>query len=286
MYQRTYPALIVLLIALFSGCGQKPPARQNRYVILSPEVAEIIAAIEGVGNIVGVTEECNYPLELITIARVGKFGLIDREKVISLDPSIIFTTGLEQGMITDDLRRMGFRVEMIYPRSLDEMLSCIRKVGRIISKEKEGNALADDLSAQIAQIKERNKDLLRPRVYLEIYRDPLMSVSDASFVGQLIETAGGDNIFETLERDYARIRAEDVIKAMPDIMICYSHDPLTAVLSRMGWQDIPATRQQRIYYEEDIDPDLIQRASPRIIMGLQQLEILFENWRRGSAEKR
>ncbi len=286
MRQRSYPALIVLLIALFSGCGQKPPAGQDRYVILSPEVAEIITAIEGVGNIVGVTEECNYPPELLTITRVGKFGLIDREKVISLDPSIIFTTGLEQGAITDDLRRMGFRVEMIYPRSLDEMLSGIRDIGRIISKEKEGNALADDLSAQIAQIRDRNKDLLRPKVYLEIYRDPLMSVSDASFVGQLIETAGGDNIFATLERDYARIKAEDVIKAAPDIMICYSHDPLTAVLSRMGWQVIPAIRQRRIYFEEDIGPDLVQRASPRIILGLQQLEILFENWRQRSAEKR
>jgi len=285
MYRRHFPALLIMLFVLLSGCSQKQPASPNRYVILSPEVAEIITAIEGVGNIIGVTEECNYPHELSGIEKVGKFGLIDLEKVISLNPSIVFTTGLEQSVISEDLRRMGFRVEEIYPQSLDEMISGIRHIGRIIDKEQEGNALADDLSAQIAQIKERNKDLSRPRVYLEIYRDPLMSVSDASFVGELIETAGGDNIFETLERDYARVKAEDVINASPDIMICYSHDPLSAVLSRMGWQDIPAIRQRRIYYEQDIDPDLIQRAGPRAVLGLQQLERRFEKWRQESQAK-
>ncbi|MBM4403390.1 MAG: ABC transporter substrate-binding protein, partial [Candidatus Cloacimonetes bacterium] len=277
--------LLVSLILVLTGCGQNPSASQDRYVILSPEVAEIIHAIEGADNIVGVTEECTYPTALRSVTRVGKFGLIDREKVISLNPSIIFTTGLEQGAITDDLRRMGFRVEVFYPQSIADLITGIRDIGRIIGKDKEGNAVADELSAEIAQIKSRNQDLSRPQVYLEIYRHPLMSVSDASFVGQLIETAGGDNIFATLERDYARIKAEDVIKAAPDLMICYSHDPLSAVLSRMGWQNVPAIRHQRIYYEADIDPDLIQRAGPRIVAGMRQLERLFDDWRQKTGAK-
>ncbi|MCK9331976.1 MAG: ABC transporter substrate-binding protein, partial [Candidatus Cloacimonetes bacterium] len=123
------------------------------------------------------------------------------------------------------------------------------------------------------------KDKRRPTVYLEIYRDPLMSVADDSFVGELIELAGGNNAFDRLERDYSRVKAEAIIQANPDIMICYSHDSLQNVLNRKGWARIPAIAQKNIYFEKDIDPDLIQRAGPRILEGLRQLDEIFENWR-------
>ncbi|MCD8479712.1 MAG: hypothetical protein LRZ88_05475 [Candidatus Cloacimonetes bacterium] len=57
-----------------------------------------------------------------------------------------------------------------------------------------------------------------------------MSVADNSFVGELIEIAGGDNVFDRLERDYSRVKAEDVILAKPDIIICYSQDSLANIL--------------------------------------------------------
>ncbi|MCB5269350.1 MAG: ABC transporter substrate-binding protein, partial [Candidatus Cloacimonadaceae bacterium] len=116
-------------------------------------------------------------------------------------------------------------------------------------------------------------------VYLEIYRDPLMSVSDKSFVGELIEIAGGNNVFDTLERDYSRVNPETVIAAKPDIMICFSQDNLPNILSRKGWQVIPALQDSMIFFEDSIDPDLIQRAGPRIIEGIMALEKIYEHWR-------
>ena len=107
-----------------------------------------------------------------------------------------------------------------------------------------------------------------------------MSVSDKSFVGELIELAGGDNVFDTLERDYSRVKAEQVIQANPDIMICYSHDTMENILARKGFSRIPAIRTRSIYFEEDINPDLIQRAGPRSIQGIRELARIFEEWRR------
>ena len=102
-----------------------------------------------------------------------------------------------------------------------------------------------------------------------------MSVSDQSFVGELIELAGGDNIFTELERDYSRIKAEDVIRAAPDIIICYSQDSVDNIKKRMGWQNIPAVQNNRIYFEKDLNPDWILRAGPRCILGARRLQEIF-----------
>jgi len=68
---------------------------------------------------------------------VGNFGAIDKEKVISLEPSIVFTTALEQDAIAADLRKLGIKVVSSYPKGLDKMLSEITRLGEIIGKEAE-----------------------------------------------------------------------------------------------------------------------------------------------------
>ncbi len=266
--------LAALLIA--SACGKGDQTSEGmRVVVLSPEVAEIIAALDGASLLVGVTRECDHPASLTQIPQVGNFGAVNKEAILALKPDLVFTSALEQEALAADLEKMGLRVKRIYPQKLDDLPLAVREIGGLIGKEPEAKALADSLDEGIAAMRAKTAKAARPKVYLEIYRDPLMSVSDASFVGEVIETAGGDNIFSVLERDYARVKAEDVVQAKPDIIICYSRDSLDSILARKGWQDIPAIRNRRVYFERDLDPDLIQQATPRTLQGLNRLNRLL-----------
>ncbi|MCB5259689.1 MAG: helical backbone metal receptor [Candidatus Cloacimonetes bacterium] len=278
---RVRPFYILLLIAVFmlASCKGKPAQKKGKYVVLSPETAEIIAALGAVDEIIGVSKECSYPPALKSKEIVGDFGAIDKEKVLNLSPQIVFSSGLEQEAIALDLKKLGINVYESYPQTVREMLDEIIKIGNLIGRDAQASALRDSIQIELDRIVQANKDTRRPTVYLEIYRDPLMSVADDSFVGELIELAGGNNAFDRLERDYSRVKAEAIIQANPDIMICYSHDSLQNVLNRKGWARIPAIAQKNIYFEKDIDPDLIQRAGPRILEGLRQLDEIFENWR-------
>ena len=269
--------LLMLLAGLIVGACAKEEAEQGqmRIVVLSPEVAEIIAALDGTQYLVGITKECDYPSELCQIKQVGNFGSVNKEAILALKPDLVFTSALEQESLTRDLEKLGLKVKQIYPKKLDDLPRVVQEIGSMISKTPEANALADSLRRGIAEMRAQTAGVTRPRVYLEIYRDPLMSVSDASFVGELIETAGGDNIFSILERDYVCVSAEDIVKARPDIIICYSHDSLESILARKGWQDLPAIRNGRVYFEADIHPDLIQRATPRVLEGMKRLNRLF-----------
>jgi iron complex transport system substrate-binding protein len=125
-------------------------------------------------------------------------------------------------------------------------------------------------------IQNYNKFTNLPRVYIEIYGNPIMSVSDESFVGELITFAGGNNIFPKLPRDYSRINPEEVINNDPEIIILtYPGMTKEQVVQRKGWEVITAVKTGRIYTTSDIDPDVILRASPRIIEGLAGLIRIF-----------
>ncbi len=275
-----YSGVILIILSTLFSCHSPKQDSAGRYVVLSPEVAEIIVALGAIDAIVGVTQECSYPLELQDKEIVGNFGAVKMESVMNLDPEIVFTSALEQEAIAEDLRKLGIRVESSYPKSLAEMQTEITRIAGIIGREAKGRELVKSLAEQIEKVKSMAEGHPVPKVYLEIYRDPLMSVANNSFVAELINTAGGQNIFETLERDYSRVKAEDVINANPDIMICYSQDSLSNILSRKGWGNVPAIKNQMVFFEGDLDPDLILRAGPRSIVGMIHLHELYKLWER------
>ena len=281
MKRQTSLILMVICVMLLS-CQKSQKREQGGLVVLSPEVAEIICALGAEDQISAVTAECDYSPSLADKPKVGSFSAINKEAIIALKPRLVFSSALEQGAFGAELSKLGIKVEEVYPTSLQALSHEIKRIGGLIGREAQADSLNSRMQKSIAEIKATAGGNPRPKVYLEIYRDPLMSVADTSFVGELIETAGGDNIFRSLERDYARVKAEDVIAARPDIMICYSQDSLANIKSRKGWQDIPAVRNGRIYFEDSIDPSLLQRATPRCIEGMQKLQELIGQWRKGN----
>jgi len=274
---KSYFSLLSILILLITSCNS--PQKKSeipRYIVTSPEVAEIIAAIEGTENIVGITSECTYPEKLKTKTKIGTFGKVDFEKIIALEPDIVFTSALEQDAIAFELEKLNIKVVQIYPKSLSEMLNSIREIGKQLDEIRKANFVADSLQTQITHLTNSSNSTSFPTVYIEIYGNPLMSVSDSSFVGELLNISGGKNIFPELPRDYSRIKPEKVIEANPEIIIL-TYPGITAkqVQNRKGWEVISACKTGKIYTAEDINPDLILRASPRIVDGIKKIQELL-----------
>jgi len=269
---------IFFALIFLAGCSKTEQQTGDRYIITSPEIAEIIYLLEGVDNIVGVTIECDYPVKLQEIEKVGNFGKVDFEKIISLAPTIVFTSGLEQELLTTELEKLQIPTAQFYPKSIDDMISSIREIGKLIGAEKRAGFVADSLQTEIEKISQ-NCGVDPPTVYVEIYNTPIMSVSDRSFVGEVVQKAGGNNIFAELPRDYSRVKVEDVINADPEIIILTCPPEVTAesIKIRKGWEVISAVKNDRIYTALDINPDLIIRATPRVIEGMKILQKIFKD---------
>ncbi len=274
-YLRMPLAVCLMVLFVVSSCVDAENYNdQPRLVITSPEVGEILYLLQGTENVVGVTREVNYPEAFAELPQVGRFGAVSLERIIELNPTLVITSGLEQQQLAGELGKIGINTLVVYPLSLSQMLDSIEQVANELHIPDRGKAVRDSLEA-IINSKVSPQDP-RPRVYVEIYGNPIMSVSSESFIGEVISIAGGENIFPSLPREYSMIRQEKVIAANPQIIII-TYPGVTAehIKNRKGWSQIEACRYDRIYTLDEINPDLLLRAGPRVVAGIEMLQAIF-----------
>jgi iron complex transport system substrate-binding protein len=246
-----------------------------RYISLAPATTEILFALGLDEEIVGVSSYCDYPAKTKEKDKFGTFSDPNIEKVLSLKPDIVFATGLEQAPAVIRLEKLGIKVCVSDPKNIEELLQSVNEIGRITHKEKEAGELVVQMQKRIEVVKEKAKGVpkeKRPRVFIEIWHDPLMTAGPGSIVNEILGLAGGENIAYDAPRAYSRFSAEVIIKRNPQVIILgyMSKENTNKLVSkRLGWQDISAVKNKRIV--SNINPDLILRPGPRLVEGLEEI---------------
>ncbi len=128
----------------------------QRIVSLSPSNTEILFAL-GLGDkVVGVTDFCDYPEELLSkidageIQRVGApWPSFSLETIVSLDPDLAFAVGETVPDYVNDLEGLGIPVVILQPHDIDDILQDIELVGEITGKETEAEELIDGMEAHM-----------------------------------------------------------------------------------------------------------------------------------------
>jgi iron complex transport system substrate-binding protein len=110
------------------------------------------------------------------------------------------------------------------------------------------------------------------KVFLQIGEAPIVTVGKGSFADNLIDLAGGENIARNEKKMYPRLGMEEILKRSPEVILISSMNPKgdyrRSLQEWSRWKVIPAVRNGRIHL---IDSDLIDRPSPRIIDGLEEI---------------
>ncbi|MCP4231390.1 MAG: cobalamin-binding protein, partial [bacterium] len=232
---------------------------------------EILFAIGAGDKVVGDTVWCDYPPEARELPHIGDFSNVDIEKVASLDPDLIIATGLEQERIVKQLERLEVPVVVFFAGDIESALSSFERIGALVNEEENAAVLVTDLRDRLDEAKSKNgriPDGERVSLFLEVSNEPLMTVSDGSFVDDMITIAGAENVGAGLPRPYSRIDPESVIAANPDVIII-AHSAATAetVENRPGWSEMSAVKNDRVY--DGVDEDILFRAGPRFIEGIE-----------------
>jgi len=252
----------------------------QRIISLAPSNTEILFAL-GLGDkVVGVTKFCNYPPEAKEKPKVGEFApqTINMEKIIALEPDLIFATGGIQKPLIPKLEEKGLKVVVLDPKNLAEVIEAINLVGKICGKEAQAAKIAEDMENRIKAIADKTNKLSqkeRPRVLYILFAapgQPLWTAGRGTFEDEIIGKAGGVNIAEELE-GYKTLDLEKVITRDPEVIVtCAGHGE--AKEATYNWvkteprlKDVSARKEGRIY---QIDADLINRPGPRIVEALEK----------------
>jgi cobalamin transport system substrate-binding protein len=245
----------------------------KKIVSLAPNVTEILFSLGLDQEIVGVSIHCNFPDKANSKVRVGSYISLDFEKIVSLKPDLIIATGAGNTRdMVERLERLGFPIYVIFPKNVDTVMRSVGHLSQLVGREKEGAEIIQEMKRRRERVVELTLGLPKPRVFLQIGEAPIVTVGKNSFADDLIRLAGGDNVAGNEKETYPRFGMEEILKRSPEVILISSMNPrgnYQKVLQEWSrWKTIPAVKNGQIYL---IDSDLIDRPSPRIMEGLEEM---------------
>ncbi len=252
----------------------------QRIVSLAPSNTEILFAL-GLGDeVVGVSDFCDYPEELLDridageIQRVGsEWPGFSLETIVSLVPDVAFAIGETVPDYVDDLEGLGIPVAMLQPQDIAGILGDIELVGEITGKEEEAEELVDEMHEHMVSICATTATAAaRPTIFYELdATNPALpwTAGSGTFIDILITLAAGENIASGVE-GWTTFSLEEILSCDPDMIILGDYPWVSPedVLAREGWETLSAVQNEAIY---GIDVDQVSRPGPRIFDGLEQL---------------
>jgi len=245
-------------------------------ISLAPSNTEILFAL-GLGDrVIAVSEYCNYPPEAQDRTKIGGFSTVNIEKAVDLKPDLVLATCGVQEAIVEELERLGLTVIALDAKNIEDVIKNIRLVGKATGQLEIAEELARRLEQRIKAVTDKTRDLpdnQKPKVFYEIWNDPLMTVGPGTFIHHLIHLAGGVNIALDSKTEYPVYNLELLIERNPEvIIISLGHGSSTTsvegVKSRKRWQIIDAVKNNRVY---NINADIIARTGPRIADALEEI---------------
>ncbi len=248
----------------------------QRIVSLAPSITEILFEIGAGGQVVGRTDYCDYPEEVKDLPSIGGFSAeaMSLETIISLEPDLVIGGSIYQAEVIKTLQDAGIKAFVSQPANLAEIKDSLGLIGKITGHVDEATASADEMQARIDSVTEAVSVVpadQRPMVFYEVWHEPLMSANGSTVVGELIDLAGGVNLFADMPDEYPTISVEQIVEVDPQFIIGPSShgDQMTAEVigKREGWGNLSAVKNNAIYI---VDGNIVSHASPRIVIVLEE----------------
>src|SRR5881394_1795879 len=165
----------------------------RRIVCLSAEAADWLWRIGAWERVVGVTAYFTQPDDTAPKARVSGFSTARLDEITALQPDLVITFSDVQASLSAELIKRGLAVLATNQRTLDEIEATLRLLGRVVGREVESERLLGEFRERLMPV---NGSPARPGVYFEEWNDPF--ISGIAWVSELIERAGGEDIFAEL----------------------------------------------------------------------------------------
>ena len=271
--------MLVAMIPVFAFAGgvQDAPDTQVqaetpaavRVVSLAPNITEVIYALGCGDMLVGRTDYCNYPPETAEVDSVGSITEPSVETVIELQPDIVIASTHAPKDAAEKIEAAGIPVKMYYgPESFEGVYDVINAVAAELSAEAEAEVLIADLSTRYDKLKADAEAIEeRPSVYYVIGfgEGGDWTAGGDTFIGRMIEMAGGDNIAADVEGwSYS---LEMIVEKQPEIILV-GEGLKDVFINTPIYSDLDAVKNGRVY---GVNEDTINRQGPRLIEGIEQL---------------
>jgi len=171
----------------------------------------------------------------------------------------------------EKFRKLGLRTIELPNETIPDILFSLKKLGKLFGKEAQAQQVIAGIQDTLQWV-QAHQPKTKPRALIIIGHEPgalrgLYVVSNGSFLGELWQLAGGENVFPQKKPRYFQTSMEDVIAARPEIIMDIHGNPLSPSQKRQCeqlWQVFPTIPAVRLHHIIVLDQPGILIPGPRI----------------------
>jgi iron complex transport system substrate-binding protein len=245
------------------------PAR--RVVSLAPSATEILFAVGLDSEIVGVTTFCDYPPAAKAKPKIGS-SIQNLEAIIGLKPDLVLAVKSEivRPDILAKLEQLKIPIFILAPQTIEDILGHISTVGRLVGHDRDARVVVQGLRERLSVLRSRMGAVKPVRVFYVVNTDPLISVGSGSFIHQMLELAGGENIVGHTSIPYPKVSLEEVLRRDPEVLLfpvgASEGIPEAEQQRWRKWTTLSAVVHNRLH---QVKAELVNRPGPRVVEGVE-----------------
>jgi iron complex transport system substrate-binding protein len=235
----------------------KPP---QRIISLLPSLTESVCALGKCSVLVGVDRFSNWPKSVDALPRLGGIADANIEGIVRLKPDLVLVE--KSSPLIARLQSLGISVMAFDLQSMADVQRTLRQLDAVLGSAESG-AVWERIQLEIA----RASRALSPSqkaawVYFEVNSAPF-AAGKTSFIGELLDRLGMQNIATEKMGAYPKINPEFVVQSRPDLIMTTEASP-KQLAQRPGWKSIPAIQANRVCFFSAAHADVLVRPGPRM----------------------
>ncbi len=252
------------------GRSVKLMVQPKRIVSMMPSHTETLFALGAGNSLIGIDEYSNFPkLETDKLPKTGNGFVPNLEAITALKPDLVLTDESSGSKLVQNLEKLGITVYAGVAQSYNDVFEKINVIGKITNREKNALKLITNIRSELSAIQASVAKLPRVSVYFEVDPTPYAAGS-SSFIGAMIDKAGGNNIVPAKLGAFPQISPELVISSDPEVILGAD---LADLLTRPAWDKIKAVKNKRVINFSGEINDAISRPGPRLPVALKALAV-------------
>jgi iron complex transport system substrate-binding protein len=279
--QTRFVPLLLLLAACVPAHGQP-----RRIVSTAPSITETLFAIGAGPRVIGVTDYCHYPPETSRIPKIGTYLQPHTETILSLRPDLVITE--DSPLHTEDqFNALGLKVLRLRFETVSDIYTSIEAMGRALKLEANAAALVSKIRSELAAVRSAVSGRASARTMFLVGRTPnvlegMVAVGSAAYMNEVIEIAGGRNVFKDSALRYFRLSQEQIIARDPEVILDMGDMADTKRVTEAHkrsvlalWKSLPMLRAVRAGRVHPIASDIFVVPGPRVAECARQFASLF-----------
>jgi len=235
-----------------------PPAR---IVSLSPATTEILFALGAGPRLVGRTHWDTAPDSATAIPDLGDGIRPNVEAILGARPDLVVLYASEENRdAARAVRAAGASVVSLRVNSIADFARTTRLLGVLVGDTARARTIVDSVTGTLDRVRASTRALPHPSAFLLGYEHPLLAIGSGSFLSELIEIAGGRNVFDDLSGPSPEISFEELLRRNPDVVIV-TPSQMASIGAEARWRTLPAIRAGRLLV---MDTSVIMRPGVRL----------------------